>query len=175
MEHYHSAMQHSITASAAAIPLPRLIADTREKSPLAFAHLESVRGTLHTGDYSIQNLTSRFAVERKSVADLVSSLTRARQRFIRELERMRGMDFARLLIVGRPCDLAAHLARRAVNAASILGSLEAVNTRLVPVVWEPTPQRAALAVERWACYFYAGAAKAWGTVRIPAWCRENAI
>lgn len=168
-------MQESNTARAADLPLPQIIADTREKDPLAFTHLETVRGTLHTGDYSIQGLTSRFAVERKSVADLVSSLTRARRRFIRELERMRGMDFARLLIVGRPCDLAAHLARRAVAAASILGSLEAVNTRLVPVVWEPTPERAALAVERWACYFYAGAAKAWGTVRIPAWCRENAI
>ena len=168
-------MQEPNTAHAADLPLPRIIADSREKDPLTFAHLESVRSTLHTGDYSIQNLTSRFAVERKSVADLVSSLTRARQRFIRELERMRGMDFARLLIVGRPCDLAAHLARRAVSAASILGSLEAVNTRLVPVVWAPTPQHAALAVERWACYFYAGAAKAWGTVRIPAWCRENAI
>ena len=168
-------MQNKCSATAAGFPLPRLIVDTREKTPLAFAHLQTVRAALQTGDYSIDKLTSRFAVERKSVPDLVSSLTRARKRFLHELERMRGMDFARLLIVGRPCELAAHLARRAVAAASILGSLEAVNARLVPVVWAPTPQHAALAVERWACYFYAGAAKAWGTVRIPAWCRENAI
>lgn len=168
-------MMNTNTATAAGFPLPRLIVDTREKTPLAFEHLETVRGTLQTGDYSIDRLSTRFAVERKSVPDLVASLTRARKRFFHELERMRGMDFARLLIVGRPCELAALLARRAVGAASILGSLQAINARLVPVVWEPTPRHAALAVERWACYFYAGAAKAWGSVCIPAWCRENAI
>lgn len=30
-------------------------------------------------------------------------------------------------------------------------------------------------VERWACYFYAGAAKPWGKVAIPAWCREGVL
>ena len=48
-------MQEPNTAHAADLPLPRIIADSREKDPLTFAHLESVRGTLHTGDYSIQN------------------------------------------------------------------------------------------------------------------------
>lgn len=39
----------------------------------------------------------------------------------------------------------------------------------------PAPAKAAQMVERWACYFYAGAAKPWGKVAIPAWCRENVI
>lgn len=163
------------SAPRRAIPLPLLVVDTREQRPLTFTHLAAERGTLATGDYSVDGLHSRFAVERKSVPDLVGSLTQGRERFFRELERMRGMDFARLLIVGRPIDLAACLNRRAVTTASILGSLEAINARLVPVVWEPTPERAALAVERWACYYYAGAAKPWGNVAIPAWCREGAI
>ena len=156
-------------------PLPRLIVDTREQTPLTFTHLDAVRGTLATGDYSVDGLQSRFAVERKSVPDLVGSLTQERARFMRELERMRGMDFARLLIVGRPIDLAVCLNRRAVTAASILGSLEAINARMVAVVWEATPAKAAQAVERWACYFYAGAAKPWGSVAIPAWCRDGVI
>lgn len=153
------------------IPLPRLIVDTREQTPLPFLHLEAVRGTLTTGDYSIDGLQSRFAVERKSVPDLVGSLTQGRERFFRELERMRGMDFARLLIVGTPVELASCLHRRAVTAASILGSLEAINARLVPVVWAATPAKAAQMVERWACYYYTGAAKPWGKMAIPAWCR----
>lgn len=156
-------------------PLPRLIVDTREQTPLAFLHLEAARGTLATGDYSVDGLQSRFAVERKSVPDMVGSLTQGRARFMRELERMRGMDFARLLIVGTPAELAACLHRRAVTAASILGSLEAINARMVAVVWAATPAKAAQMVERWACYFYAGAAKPWGKVAIPAWCRENVI
>lgn len=157
------------------IPLPRLIVDTREQLPLTFNHLEAVRDTLTTGDYSIDRLQSRFAVERKSVQDLIGSLTQGRERFFRELERMRGMEFARLLIIGRPIDLAACLNRRAVTAASIIGSLEAINARMLPVVWAETPAKAAQMVERWACYFYAGAAKPWGKVAIPAWCRDGGI
>lgn len=164
---------HNSPCERAAAPLPRLVVDTREQSPLSFPHMDSIRATLGTGDYSIDGLTHRFAVERKSLPDLVSSLTRARDRFMRELERLRGMDFARLLVIGSPLELHACLARRAVSAASILGSLEAVNTRHVPVVWASTAERAALLVERWACYFYAGAAKPWLRLSIPAWCRET--
>ncbi len=157
------------------IPLPRLIVDTREQLPLTFTHLDAVRGTLTTGDYSVDGLQSRFAVERKSTPDLVGSLTQGRDRFMRELERMRGVDFARLLIIGTPVELAACLNRRAVTAASIIGSLESVNARLVPVVWAATPAKAAQMVERWACYYYAGAAKPWGKMSIPAWCRDGEI
>lgn len=39
----------------------------------------------------------------------------------------------------------------------------------------PAPAKAAQMVERWACYFYAGAAKPWGKVAIPAWCREGVL
>ena len=160
---------------AEAPALPRLIVDTREQAPLTFEHLEAEPGTLTTGDYSIHGLQSRFAVERKSVQDLVGSLTQGRDRFTRELERMRGMDFARLLIIGTPFDLQAHLNRRAVTAASIIGSLEAINARLVPVVWAATPAKAAQMVERWACYYYTGAAKPFCRLSVPDWAREGAL
>jgi ERCC4-type nuclease len=50
---------------------PVLVIDSREQAPLAFERLESVRGTLRTGDYSVRGLEDLFSVERKTVADLV--------------------------------------------------------------------------------------------------------
>lgn len=156
--------------------LPRLIVDTREQMPLCFEHLEAVRGTLATGDYSIEGMEGAFMVERKSVQDLVGSLTQGRERFFRELERMRAAQCARLLIVGKPVDLANVLHRRNVTAESIAGSLAAINARFVPVVWAPSPELAAQMVERWAVYFWAGAARPFlGRVDVPAWCREGVL
>lgn len=156
--------------------LPRLIVDTREQTPLTFPHLEAVRGTLATGDYSIAGMEGAFMVERKSVQDLVGSLTQGRERFFRELARMRAAQCARLLIVGQAVDMAAHLNRRSVNAESIAGSLAAINSRFVPVVWAATPAKAAQMVERLAVYFWAGAARPFiGRVEVPAWAREGVL
>lgn len=112
----------------------------------------------------------------KSVQDLVGSLTAERERFFRELARMRAAQCARLLIVGKPVDLANVLHRRNVTAESIAGSLAAINARFVPVVWAPSPELAALMVERLAVYFWAGAARPFiGKVDVPAWCREGVL
>ena len=156
--------------------LPRLVVDSREQTPLSFPHLQAVRGALATGDYSIEHMENHFMVERKSVPDLLHSLTTARQRFFRELARMRAARCARLLIVGLPTELAAALHRRKSSPASIAGSLEAINARYCPVVWAPTPERAAALVERLAVYFWAGAAKPFlGRITIPAWARFGAL
>ncbi len=50
---------------------PAIVIDTREQMPLVFRHLSAVRATLQTGDYSVLGLEHLFAVERKSLADLV--------------------------------------------------------------------------------------------------------
>ena len=47
---------------------PVIVADSREQEPLTFTRLQSVRGTLYSGDYSVQGLESKFAVERKSLS-----------------------------------------------------------------------------------------------------------
>lgn len=157
------------------LPLPALIVDTREKTPLEFQHLEVEHGTLTTGDYSIKGFTNSFMVERKSMADLVGSLTQGRERFFRELERMRGAKFARLLIIGTKGEFDEVMRFRRVNEESIVGSLAWINANLVPVARAASTYKAAQMVERWACYFYAGAARPFGRVSIPAWCREGVI
>lgn len=72
----------------------KIIIDTREQRPFAFlgqnGDIETERGTLSLGDYSLAGLTDRVAVERKSLADLVMCLGKERERFQRELMRAAG-------------------------------------------------------------------------------------
>lgn len=79
-------------------PTPTIIVDTREQHPLVFGNLPTVRGTLDTGDYSVAGLEHLIAVERKSLPDLLACLGHGRDRFKRELQRLRAHRF-RLLII----------------------------------------------------------------------------
>ena len=80
---------------------PTIVIDSREQSPLTFTRLQSVEGTLYSGDYSVRGLEELFAIERKTVADLTACCCGDnRARFERELHRLRGFVFKRLLIIG---------------------------------------------------------------------------
>jgi ERCC4-type nuclease len=78
----------------------KILIDTREQTPWYFDEFEvetEVRG-LKTGDYSVDGYEEKICVERKSVSDLVGTITRGRDRFQRELGRMQEMDFAAVVI-----------------------------------------------------------------------------
>lgn len=133
---------------------PTIVIDSREQILLNFTRFESERGTLQTGDYSIRGMELRFSVERKSIADAVASLTTGRERFERELHRLRGFDFARLLIVGTESDIEQHRYRSKASPRSILHSLQCFEIRYrVPVVWAGDAINAARLVERWAHWY----------------------
>ena len=75
--------------------------DTREQQPLEFENCATVRGTIKTGDYSLEGDQDRFAVERKSLPDLIQSLA-IQKNWIRELKkvrRARAAGFPRLFYV----------------------------------------------------------------------------
>lgn len=134
--------------------LPTLIVDTREQSPLTFTRLPAITGTLTTGDYSIAGLEALFAVERKSVADLIGSVTQGRERFERELVRLRGYHFRRLLVIGSRDEVASGEYRSQANPKAILASVDAFEARYdLPVVWAADPAEGAGLIERWAYYF----------------------
>lgn len=79
----------------------KIITDTREQMPYQFKRypgVELISGTLTTGDYSIPGFTDEVAIERKELPDLMGCLTHDRERFARELERLRGYHSAALLI-----------------------------------------------------------------------------
>ncbi len=83
-----------------------IVVDTREQRPLdfsAFPDVETLRGTLATGDYSVFGFTTEIVVERKSLDDLIGCLTHDRERFTAELQRLRGYASA-LLVVESPFD-----------------------------------------------------------------------
>lgn len=134
---------------------PVVVIDTREQTPLSFARLASERGTLVSGDYSFRGGQESFAIERKSVADLVACcMGEARERFFRELHRLRGFRFKRLLIVGsreaiERGEYVSHVTPQAVLAT--LGALEARFD--VPVVYAATPEEAGRLVESWVFWF----------------------
>ena len=78
----------------------RIIRDSREQVPFAFSGLpvEVSVGALEAGDYSVAGFTRRIAVERKELQDLVGCLSGERDRFERELARLRGYDAAAVVV-----------------------------------------------------------------------------
>jgi len=77
-----------------------IVCDSREQLPFAFAGypVEVTTETLEAGDYSLAGFTRRIAIERKALSDLVNCLGGERERFERELARLRGYDFAAVVI-----------------------------------------------------------------------------
>jgi len=67
-----------------------IIEDTREQKPLDFTPyaqcgISVERRRLRTGDYSVAGYEPFVLIERKSLQDLVGTLTRDRERFMREI------------------------------------------------------------------------------------------
>jgi len=131
-------------------PLTMLI-DTREQAPLPLS-LPFLRQGLYSGDYSYLGGEPNFAIERKSLDDLAGCLGTDRGRFEQELHRLRGFQFARLLVIGTEDDLAAGRFRSRLNPKAAVNSLDAFEARYVPVVFAATPEEGANLVERWATW-----------------------
>jgi len=93
-----------------AVPF-RVLIDQREKLPYQFLRLSAdakdgfrplviVSSLTHlaTGDYTVEGMESRVAVERKSLADLFGTLGGGRERFVRELERLNQLEYAAAVV-----------------------------------------------------------------------------
>lgn len=130
---------------------PLIVIDTREQTPLPFRRLPSCPGTLQTGDYSAFGLETLLAIERKSIPDLVACCVgENRERFERELHRLRGFRFKRLLVVGARAEIDQHRYRSNVRPAAVLATLSAFEIRYdIPVVWTLTPEEAGQLMESW--------------------------
>lgn len=112
----------------------RIVQDSREQTPYAFnaARYEGVTvevATLQTGDYSLAGLTDRIALERKSLDDLTGTLTAGRDRFQRECERGRGLDYFGLTIEASMEDVRQHRYPSRMTPQSLLQTLAAYSIR----------------------------------------------
>lgn len=83
-----------------------VVVDTREQTPLSFGpEIRTVTRGLCSGDYSVAGYDSCIAIERKSVADLHSSVTRDNARFQRELQTLSNYTFAAVVVEGSRADV----------------------------------------------------------------------
>jgi ERCC4-type nuclease len=132
-----------------------VVVDNREACPLVFTRLKAIRGTLYSGDYSALGLEESISIERKSIEDLVGCCMGSnRDRFERELLRLRGYRFRRLLVVGSRQDIVEGRYYSRISPKAVLATLGAFEVRFdLPIVFAETPEAAAIQVERWVWWF----------------------
>ncbi len=137
------------------IPNWTLIVDRREQMPWTFEtitigtgkaeknlKLHQEPGTLPVGDYSIKGLEEEVAIERKSKEDLFSTLSRGRDRFIRELSKLNNMKFAAVIIESDWLDCMMNPPERSKLApVSVFGMIVAWMVRYRGVHWFWAPGR----------------------------------
>jgi hypothetical protein len=136
---------------------PVLVIDRKEQRPLTFTRLQSIWATLPEGDIAIAGVQD-WICERKGTLDELASccVGHNRDRFEKELFRLRPYRFKRLLLVGASCDqdILDYPYRSAINPRCILGSLLTWQARFdLPYVLVPTPEKAARLIELWAHYW----------------------
>ena len=143
---------------------PTITIDTREQNPLDIQAYPVERGTLPVGDYGISGFSDwdnpRFIVERKSLDDLVGSLTSGRDRFMRECEKLRQFTFAALLIEGFEGEAELGQYHSKAHPNSIMASLAALQVRAnIHVMWCRDHEGAARMFERLVRQFIRGIEK----------------
>lgn len=122
-----------------------IVVDSREHHPFDFAGegygmVTVSTGTLQTGDYSVKGLEDTCAVERKSLDDLANCLGRDRERFLRQLQRGRGLDAFAVIVEASWIDLAqGNYAARGLHPHSACQSVASFMARLgVPFMFAGT-------------------------------------
>jgi ERCC4-type nuclease len=134
-----------------------IIVDTREQEPYTFdpERVTTVRRALRSGDYSLDGLDSRVAVERKSLDDFVSTVIRDRDRFRRELDRLHQMEAACVVVEGNVSDVLRGRYTSGAHPASILGAaLSIIVDHEIPVYFASDRQAACRFVEGFLLRFH---------------------
>ncbi len=138
------------------------IVDTREQLPLDLSPLQTVSGTLPTGDYSVLGLESVIAVERKSLGDLLSCIGTERERFEREVQRLLAYPTRCLVIESTWPQLEAGEWRSKITPAAAIGSVLGWIAMGLPIVMAGDHQRAGRYVSR---LLYIAARRRWREAR----------
>ncbi|WP_438014900.1 ERCC4 domain-containing protein [Sorangium sp. So ce315] len=121
-----------------------VVVDTREQRPWRFPEdVATVRAALPAGDYSVQGFETRIAIERKELGDFVACCTHERERFKRELEKLRAYDFAAVIVEANLADVAAGCYRSRATPQSIIGSAAAITLDYCPVLFASDREEAA--------------------------------
>ncbi len=110
-----------------------LVIDSREQLPLFTGSLPKglviVRDTLNVGDYSIRGFESQIAVERKTIGDLLGCLGNDRERFKRELEKLKAYEWKAICLEGTEDELLQYHDFSLMNPNSVRQSIVSINIR----------------------------------------------
>lgn len=141
------------------------IVDTREQTPLDLAPLQTITGTLATGDYSVRGLEDIVAIERKSLSDLMSCIGRERERFDREVMRLLAYPVRCLIVESKWSVIEAGDYRAKVTPAAAVGSLLGWVAMGLPIIMAGNHRRAGQYTAR---LLYTAARRRWREARAMA-------
>ena len=120
----------------------QLVIDTREQLPYSFPEqlaagiIAITRTALPVGDYSVLGYETRVAIERKTLADYISTVIHSRDRFSRELQTLARYDLSAVVVEATLEDVLAHRYTANVSPESIWGAtVSIIADRGVPVYW----------------------------------------
>jgi ERCC4-type nuclease len=123
-----------------------IVIDTREVKNWTFEPKQVVvhRKALPAGDYSILGLEDRLAIERKGLADLVSTVIHDWIRFRKELNRLSGYDVACVAVEANLDQVFRHEYESEALPNSVLGRVNGIFLdHGIPVFWWSNPRTAA--------------------------------
>lgn len=119
------------------VTVPTIVIDSREKHPYTFTEgFPTVRKKLDAGDYSIVGAEGRFAIERKSLSDFVSTIIHCKVRWYNEMERLRSYDAAYIIVEANLPDIYAGTYRSKANPKSVVGlALALMRDYRIPILF----------------------------------------
>ena len=109
-----------------------VVIDSREQLPYCFEKFQDVvihRGALAEGDYSLLGCEHSISIERKELGDLVNCLSHDRDRFTKELNRLRPYPFRCVIVEASLTDIARHRYRSNMLPQAALQSVFALMVR----------------------------------------------
>lgn len=130
------------------LDFPMILIDSREQTPWSFT-LPSVRACVPRGaDYSLAGFETAIGIERKSLGDMIGSLTAGRERFMRSLAALRERPWRCLIVESTLGIIRSHSYRSRVHPNSIVGSLASIVADGVPVFLAGDHNQAAAFAEK---------------------------
>ena len=108
------------------------IVDTREQRGYDFDP-GAIHKKLDAGDYSILGFEDRIAIERKSLDDWIGTLLRGKERFCREVMKLKSYFYAAVLIEASEEDILVGAYKSQICPAKLLGLTKQMTYQFAPV------------------------------------------
>jgi len=129
------------------------IIDTREQRPVTLEYKKGVvmpseSGTLYTGDYSLKGFENFVAIERKSIDDLMGCIGTHRERFNREIIRLKGYEVKCIVAEATWARIEKGDYRSRVHSSAAIGTLMGWIAEGIPICMADNHKRAGVFIAR---------------------------